>query len=345
MTDKRFFRPEGPFTLGQIADYLGASRALFEQASANLLVRDLAELATASDGDLSLFSDTRHAAALASCHAGVVVTSEKLSAYPHNGIVFLLSENPRLTFARIGAMFYPRGPTIGRIHSSAIVSSSALIGEGVDIAARATIGGDAVIGARCRIGANSVIAEGVVLGEDCCIGANTTISHALIGNGVVVATNCSIGGEGFGFVKGPMGPIKVLQIGRVILEDGVEIGSNCAVDRGSLGDTVIGAMTMLDNFVQIGHNVRIGRACMIAGQAGVAGSTTIGDCVMVGGAASISDHLTIGTGAKIAGKSGVMRNVEPGETVAGYPAVPVRQWHRQTAALATLVNCKPADRR
>jgi UDP-3-O-[3-hydroxymyristoyl] glucosamine N-acyltransferase len=117
----------------------------------------------------------------------------------------------------------------------------------------------------------------------------------------------------------------------------VEIGGNCAIDRGSLGDTVIGAMSALDNLVQIGHNVKLGKGCILAGQAGVAGSTTLGDYVMVGGAASISDHLTIGNGAKIAGKSGVMRDVAAGETVAGYPAVPVRQWHRQTAALAKLV--------
>ncbi len=136
---------------------------------------------------------------------------------------------------------------------------------------------------------------------------------------------------------GPKGPLRIFQVGRVIIEDQVEIGGNCAIDRGSLGDTVIGTMSALDNLVQIGHNVKLGRGCIVAGQAGIAGSTTLGDFVMVGGAVSISDHLTIGNGAKIAGKSGVMRDVAAGETVAGYPAVPVRQWHRQTAALAKLV--------
>ena len=119
--------------------------------------------------------------------------------------------------------------------------------------------------------------------------------------------------------------------------DGVEVGSNSAIDRGTLGDTVIGSLSVIDNLVQIGHNVKLGKGCVIAGQAGIAGSTVLGDFVMVGGASSISDHLTLGNGARIAGKSGVMRDVAAGETVAGYPAVPVRQWHKQTAALARLI--------
>ena len=126
------------------------------------------------------------------------------------------------------------------------------------------------------------------------------------------------------------------QLGRVIIEDGVEIGANSAIDRGATDDTVIGAGTVIDNLVQIGHNVVIGRHCVLSGQAGVAGSSTIGDGVMVGGGTSISDHLVIGAGARIAGKSGVARDVEPGQAVGGYPAVPIRQWHRQTSALTKM---------
>ncbi|MGZ5928730.1 MAG: UDP-3-O-(3-hydroxymyristoyl)glucosamine N-acyltransferase [Rhizomicrobium sp.] len=335
MSDDRFFQADGPFSLGRIAEIVGAELAHPERAGE--MIRDVAELADATSGELAVFCDPRHAPAFATSHASVVVTSKKLSAYPHNGSALLLVDDPRLAFARIGKLFYPRAQPKAFIHSRAFVAASAHVGDDTEIACGAVVGENAQIGARCRLAPNAVIGDGVIIGDDTVIGANTSISHALIGAKVSIAENVSIGGEGFGFVPGPKGPMRVFQVGRVIIEDQVEIGGNCAIDRGSLGDTVIGAMSALDNLVQIGHNVKLGKGCILAGQAGVAGSTTLGDYVMVGGAASISDHLTIGNGAKIAGKSGVMRDVAAGETVAGYPAVPVRQWHRQTAALAKLV--------
>jgi len=336
MSDSRFFRAEGPFSMGQIAEAVGAELAHPERA--NELIHDVAELADAASGELAVFCDVRHAPAFAACHASVVVTSRKLSAYPHNGSALLLADDPKLTFARIGKLFYPSPRPKAAIHSRAFVAASAVIGADTEISAGAVIGENVRLGARCHIAANAVIADGVIIGDDTVIGANSSISHALIGSKVRIAENVSIGGEGFGFVPSPKGPMRVFQVGRVIIEDQVEIGGNCAIDRGSLGDTVIGAMSALDNLVQIGHNVKLGKGCILAGQAGVAGSTTLGDYVMVGGAVSISDHLTIGSGAKIAGKSGVMRDVAPGEIVAGYPAVPVRQWHKQTAALARLIS-------
>ncbi len=315
MSDSRFFRAGGPFSLGRIAETVGAELAHPERAGE--MIRDVAELAEAGDGELAVFCDARHAPAFAACHAGVVVTSRKLSAYPHNGSALLLADDPRLAFARIGKLFYPRVQPKASIHSSAVVATTAHIGEKTEIGSGAVVGENARIGSRCRIAANTVIGDGVIVGDDTVIGANCSISHALIGAKVSIAGNVSVGGEGFGFVPGPKGPMRVCQVGRVIIEDQVEIGGNCAIDRGSLGDTVIGAMSALDNLVQIGHNVKIGKGCILAGQSGIAGSTILGDFVMVGGAASISDHLIIGNGAKIAGKSGVMRDVAAGETVAG----------------------------
>jgi UDP-3-O-[3-hydroxymyristoyl] glucosamine N-acyltransferase len=180
----------------------------------------------------------------------------------------------------------------------------------------------------------------VVVGDDCRIGAETSISNAIIGARVEIAGCGSIGGPGFGFVPGPTGPLRMLQVGRVIVENDVAIGANCAIDRGATGDTVIGAGTVIDNLVQIGHNVRLGRNCVLSGQVGFAGSTVLGDGVRVGGQVAISDHLTIGSGARIAGRSGVMRDVEPGGAVGGYPALPLRQWHRQTAGLLRLFSRK-----
>lgn len=335
MSDKRFFQADGPFALGQIAELVGGRLASPDEA--NIIIQDVACLKTAGDGDVAVFCDAGFADAFADCHASVVVTSEKLARLPHNGSAILVVDDPKAAFARIGQMFYPRKTSSGKIHPSAVVPPCVKLGEDVEIAAGAVIGDGVTIGSRSRIGANAVIGDGVEIGADCAIGPNSSISHALIGNHVTIAANTTVGGEGFGFVPGPKGPVKVSQLGRVVIEDRVEIGNNCAIDRGSLEDTVIGLGTAIDNLVQIGHNVRIGKYCVFAGQAGVAGSTTIGNGVMVGGGVSISDHLTVGDGAKIAGKSGVMRDVAAGEIVAGYPAVPVRQWHRQTAALAKLI--------
>ncbi len=155
-----------------------------------------------------------------------------------------------------------------------------------------------------------------------------------------ISTNVSIGGPGYGFVPSPGGALRVSQLGRVVIGDNVEIDANCAIDRGAIGDTVIGDGTMLDNLVHIAHNVRIGRHCMIAGQIGIAGSAVIGDFVMMGGQVGIADHIVVGTGARIAAKSGVVKDVAPGESVGGYPAIPLRIWHRQTIALLKMVRKK-----
>jgi len=335
MSDNRFFQADGPFALGQIAKLVGAELSCPQRA--NELVSDIADLEQAVEGEVSVFHNPRHAEAFANSHASLIVTSRKLGALPHNGSALLLADDPRFTFARIGQLFYPRGAPKAFHHPRATIAASARIGADTAIAAGAVIGEQVVIGEGCSIGANVVIEDGVSIGAAVSIGANSSISHALIGDRVSIAHNVSIGSPGFGFVPGPKGLLRMSQVGRVLIGDDVDIGSNCAIDRGCLGDTVIGPMTAIDNLVQIGHNVRIGKGCVFAGQAGVAGSTTIGDFVMVGGGVSISDHLSIGNGAKIAGKSGVMRDVAPGEIVAGYPAVPVRQWHKQTAALAKLI--------
>jgi len=340
MTDDRFYRPAGPFTLGSIAEKVGGRLA--SPDAAGIVIRDVAELQTAQEGEVALFCDKAFAGAFQNSRAGVIITNEALSTLPH-AAALLLSDNPKASFVRLGLLFHPRKPASGRIHHSAVIAPDAQVGEGTEIGPGAVIGDGVILGARCRIGANTVIGDGVTLGADCRIGPNTSISHAVIGNNVNISSNTTIGGEGFGFVLGPAGPMKFLQLGRVLIGDNVEIGSNCAIDRGGLGDTVIGAMTGLDNQVHIAHNVKIGSFCLITAQAAIAGSTTLGDGVMFGGQAGIADHLTIGSGARIAGKSGVIRDVAPGESVGGYPAVPGIQWHRQTAALARLAQRKSDD--
>jgi UDP-3-O-[3-hydroxymyristoyl] glucosamine N-acyltransferase len=300
------------------------------------LVHDIASLENAGRGDLSLFCDARYVAVLNETRASVVVTRRGLARHAPEGMCLLFATEPRLAYARIGHLFYPATAIEPGINADAQVHPSALIGHGSQIDAGAIIERDVHIGKGCHIGYHAVLGSGVVVGNDSRIGAHTTITNALIGARVEIASGVSIGGPGFGFVPGPTGLLRMLQVGRVIVEDDVQIGANCAIDRGAAGDTVIGAGTVIDNLVQVGHNVRLGRNCVLSGQVGIAGSTTLGDAVMVGGQTAISDHLTIGSGARIAGKSGVMRDVEPAGAVGGYPAIPLRQWHRQTAGLLRL---------
>jgi UDP-3-O-[3-hydroxymyristoyl] glucosamine N-acyltransferase len=332
MTDDSFFARQGPFTLGDVAARAGAR--LSPDAPAGLLLRGIAALDAAGADELSFFCDARMAEAFAASHAGAVITSEKLSRHPHNGCWLLLADDPRLAFAQIGLMFHPRDTADGRIDAAARIDASAVLGEGCSVDAGAVIGPGARLGARCHVGANAVIGGAVVLGEACCIGANSAISHAVIGDRVRVGCGVVIGGEGFGVVAGPRGLLCSPQLGRVVIGDDVRIGGNCTIDRGAMEDTVIGAGTVIDNLVHIAHNVTVGRNCIFAGQVGIAGSTQIGDNVMVGGQVAISDHLRVGRNVRIAGKSGVTRDIPDGGAVAGYPAVPVRQWHRQTATLA-----------
>lgn len=332
MTDDRFFSRQGPFALGDIAAQAGAR--LSPDAPAGLLLRGVAALDAAGSDELSFFCDARKAEAFAASHAGAVITSERLSGHPHNGCWVLLADDPRLAFALVGRMFHPGDAGDGRIDPAARIDAGAVLGEGCRVDAGAVIGPGARLGARCHVGANAVIGRSVVIGDGSVIGANAAISHAVIGARVRVGCGTVIGGEGFGVVAGPKGLLCSPQLGRVLIDDGVRIGGNCTIDRGAMEDTVIGAGTVLDNLVQIAHNVKIGRNCIFAGQAGVAGSTQIGDNVMVGGQVAISDHLCVGSNARIAGKSGVMRDIPAGGVFAGYPAVPVRQWHRQTTTLA-----------
>jgi UDP-3-O-[3-hydroxymyristoyl] glucosamine N-acyltransferase len=198
------------------------------------------------------------------------------------------------------------------------------------------IGARAEIGAGCRIGAAAVIGEAVVLGPDCRIGPHASLSHTVAGARVYIYPGARIGQEGFGFNPGPHGFVTAPQLGRVILEDDVEVGANSTIDRGSVQDTVIGAGSRLDNLVQIGHNVRLGRCCVIVAQVGISGSTVLEDFVVVAGQAGLTGHLRIGAGARIGAQAGVMADVAAGAEIVGSPAQPVREFFRQVATLKKL---------
>ena len=334
MTDRRFFCAGGPFSLDYIASHIGAEEPA--PSTGNIWIHDVNDLEAANSGDLSVFFDVRYAAALVGTKASAVITSRILAPHAPEGQPLLFAADPRAAFARAGHLLYPAAAPTGGISGNVDIDPSAIIGRGAQVDFGAVVGPNANIGDRCHIASHAVLGAGVSIGDDSRIGAHSTIGNALIGVGVEIGSSCTIGGPGFGFVAGPNGLLRMLQLGRVIIEDNVAIGSNCTIDRGAMGDTVIGAGSVIDNLVQIGHNVRLGKRCVLSGQVGIAGSTVLGDDVMVGGQAAISDHLAIGAGARIAGKSGVMRDIEAGGRVGGYPAVALRQWHRQTAGLLRL---------
>ncbi len=335
MADSRFYTAEGPFRLGELAQLANAK--LSPTASPDALIRDVAPLETAGPDHLSFLDNKDYIEAFASSRAGACIVHPQHAERAPAGMSLLLTEEPYKAYAWAAQAFYPLRRPAGGISPRASIDPAAEVAPDCSVEPGAVVGARAEIGRRCRIGANAVIGDGVVLGEDTIIGACASISHSLVGARVTIHSGTRIGQDGFGFAPDPSGHVKVPQLGRVIIGDYVEIGANVTIDRGSGPDTVIGQGCMIDNLVQIAHNVEVGRGCVIVAQVGISGSTKLGDHVYIGGQAGLTGHLRLGDGVRIAAQAGIMRDVEPGGVRGGSPAVPIRQWHRQTAALARLV--------
>jgi UDP-3-O-[3-hydroxymyristoyl] glucosamine N-acyltransferase len=334
-----FFERAGPFTLRQIAEHVGATLA--DDSDGARPIEDVRPLRTAGRSHLSFFDNRRYAGELKATGAGACIVSGDHALHVPAGAAVLTTPTPYAAFAMALRLFYADALRSKAAAEAAraeghLVHPTARIDPTATIEAGAIVGREAVIGSRTTVAAGAVIGFRVVLGSDCYVGAGATVTHAVVGNGTIVHAGARIGQDGFGFAMGPKGSLKVPQVGSVIIGDEVEIGANTTIDRGTLTDTVIGDGTKIDNLVQIGHNVVIGRHCIIVAQSGIAGSAELGDGVVMGAKSGVIGHVKIGRRAQIAGMAHVKDDVPPGAKMGGTPARPFKEWAREIAALRLL---------
>jgi UDP-3-O-[3-hydroxymyristoyl] glucosamine N-acyltransferase len=327
MPDPRFYDDLGPKALEDIAEL--ADAALSDLGAAKTPIRLAAPLIRAAKGAVSYYADRRYLDDLKATKASACFLKAGDAELAPPGCVPLVTAEPQLAYARAAAALHS-----AKMLASVGIDPTASLEPDVVVGPGAVIGAGVSIGRGSTIAANAVMGPGVAIGRDCRIGPGAVIGFALIGDRVRILAGAVIGEAGFGVAASRAGAVDLPQLGRVILQDGVTVGANTCIDRGAWDDTVIGENTKIDNQVQIGHNVRLGRSCVLCGHVGVSGSTVVGDGVMFGAKAGIADHLTIGDGAQIMAASGVMHDIPAGEIWGGAPAVRARQFWRQVTWLS-----------
>ena len=341
MADATFFRNAGPFTLAELAERTGTTLA--PGADPAFQVVDIRPLDQAGPGDISFLDNPKYVPAFQATQASACLVAEKHLGQAPDGLMCLVAKEPYRAYALAAQAFYPdtAGAATtygvpGENHPGAHVHPTAQIAEGATIEPGSVVGAGAQIGAGTVLGATAVVGAGCTVGRDCFIAPGVTLSHAHLGDRVILHPGVRIGQDGFGFAMGLPHHEKVPQLGRVIVQDDVEIGANTTVDRGAGPDTVIGEGTKIDNLVQIGHNVEIGRHCIIVSQSGISGSTKLGDFVVLAAQAGVTGHLTINSGAQIAARSAVIHDVPAMARWGGAPARPVREWQRELIMIKNL---------
>jgi len=338
VADPRFFKRAGPFCLGELADI--SRSVLASEADGDADVCDVSALNTADETAISFFESSSYADQLLNSHAGFCVVRQENVAHAPPQMGLLINKKPQQAYARIAAAFYPDNIGVDGIDANAHVDATSVVDPTASISAGAVVGAFARIGPHTRIGSNTVVGQGVQIGTGCRISTNCSLSYCLIGDHVSIDAGSRLGEPGFGFVIDPAGHTPIPQLGRVIVEDGVSIGSNTTIDRGAGPDTIIRKGTIIDNQVQIAHNVEVGELSVLVSQVGISGSTKLGRMVMLGGQVGLTGHLSIGAGVKVMAKSGVYKDVAPGVEMAGAPAMSVRDFWRQQVKLKKLINRK-----
>jgi UDP-3-O-[3-hydroxymyristoyl] glucosamine N-acyltransferase len=332
MADPRFHKKSLPVTLKALADIVSCE----VRGSSEVIIEDVASLDGAEQNHVSFLDNVKYKDSFKNTKAGACIVSEKMANFAPDGCSLIISETPYKSYALIAQYFYPENYPDPQISDKAIIHDTVKIADGCVIEAGAVIARGVKLGKGSWVEANAVIHSNVEIGQKCRVGANATISHSIIGDHTRIYPGARIGQDGFGFAIDPAGHVKVPQLGRVIIGDHVEIGANSCIDRGAGPDTIIGDGSWIDNCVQIGHNVKIGKGCVIVAQAGIAGSTTLEDFVVVAAQGGVAGHLTVGQGAQIGAQSGVMNDIPAGEKVIGAPAVPFKEFMRQVVTLKKL---------
>ncbi|AKK20112.1 UDP-3-O-(3-hydroxymyristoyl)glucosamine N-acyltransferase [Candidatus Liberibacter africanus] len=334
----KFFLSHQGISLMDLAKRIRAS--LSDEKFGKKIVYSLSPIVRALSGDICYVKSRNFLDNIDKCKASAVICSEEIKQFVPEHIPCLVSDNPEVSFAIAGSILYPRAMrmessfVLEGISPQAFLEKDVKIEDEVVIAPMAVICSGVEIGRGTYVGPGSVIGANVKIGRNCSIGAGSSVYSSLIGNSVILHSGVRIGNDGFGYARDKSDIHKIVHIGRVIIQDNVEIGANSTIDRGTMDDTIIGENTKIDNQVQIGHNVHIGFGCIIVSQVGIAGSSHIGDNVLIAGQTGIVGHIKVGDNVQIAAKSGVVKDIPTGQAYGGIPARPIREYLRHMVMLS-----------